>query len=129
MPTVHQQFRHLTQRKVLWNSLHYLACLRYFEPQKLIALTILARPRLEEAHEYLPLLIILQRLHISYNLFRRHHKLIRNLPPKVQKIPEIQMEIRDILLVCVIISVEGRRQPFEPSAYHWPLHEQQGRLR
>ena len=59
MPTVHQQLGHFAQGEVLWNSAYHLTCLRYLQPQELIALAVLPRTRLEEPHENLPLFVIL----------------------------------------------------------------------
>ena len=73
VPTVLQQFWYFAQRKVLWDSTYNLACLWYLQAEELITLTILTWSRFEEPHEYLSLLVILQRLHISYDFFRSLH--------------------------------------------------------
>ena len=118
MPTIHQKFRHFAQGKVLWNSTYHLARLWHFQSQELIALAILARARLEEPHEYPSLLLILQRLHVSYNLFRRH---LFILGTKIQKIPDITKDSGIIYIErWLIVNARGRRQPWRQSVCHWP---------
>ena len=73
MPTVHQQLRDLAQREVFRDGTHHLARLGHFQSEERIALTILARSGLEEPHEDLALLVVLQRLHIHYYIPCCHH--------------------------------------------------------
>ena len=86
MPAIHQQLRYLIQWEISWYGFDHLTRLRHLQSQKLIAFAIFTWSRLKEPHEYLPLLVILQRLHVLYNLFCRH--LTHNLGTKIRKIPD-----------------------------------------
>ena len=74
VPAAHQQFRHLAQRRIL-RGLHHLSGLRHLDAQKLVAITVLPWCGLEESHQNLPLLLIVQRLHIVYDLPCSRHRL------------------------------------------------------
>ena len=86
MPFRHQQFRHLFQWKVVAHSLNDFSCLWHLQSQELIAIAILTGSRLKEPHEYLPLLLIPQRLHIrDYLLSFSHFTIHFSLKPPVPK--------------------------------------------
>ena len=79
VPAAHKQFGDFAQGEVFPDSLDHFSRLGHFQPKKLITLTVLAGPRLEESHEYLSLGIVLLRLHISdYFLSCRHLLKIEN---------------------------------------------------
>ena len=72
VPAAHEQFGDFAQWEVLRHTLDDLSRLGHFQSEELIALAILSWPRLEETHEHLPLLLILQRLHVFDNLLCTH---------------------------------------------------------
>ena len=73
MPARHQQFRHFIQRETSIYMLNYLANLWRLDAQELVALTIVARPGLEEPQHSLSLPLVVQRLHVFYDLLCLSH--------------------------------------------------------